>query len=197
MADIIFFRCTEQVSIRLGLRALAVDDFASLLQDALPELMTLEKAKRVASELVENVPWPLCLMFVLLTTSSIWFWVLWCSQPWIAMEDGKMLICLVCFCETWVENVISTSSLLFWVGWACGVWGRGNGKRAKWWSLASGRCAREGGKMPATTACSSARLGGWLWADRTCLNLVGLTWINAKSPLLFLLLAGQLGWALH
>ena len=51
-----------QVSIRLGLRALAVDDFASLLQDALPELMTLEKAKRVASELVENVAWPLCLM---------------------------------------------------------------------------------------------------------------------------------------
>lgn len=39
-----------------------MDDFASLLQDALPELMTLEKAKRVASELVENVAWPLCLM---------------------------------------------------------------------------------------------------------------------------------------
>ena len=42
------------MEIRLGLRTLAVDDFATLLQDALPELMTLDKAKQAASELVEN-----------------------------------------------------------------------------------------------------------------------------------------------
>ena len=46
---------TAKVEIRLGLRTLAVDDFATLLQDALPELMTLDKAKQAASELVENV----------------------------------------------------------------------------------------------------------------------------------------------
>lgn len=44
----------KPVEIRLGLRTLAVDDFATLLQDALPELMTLHKAKQAASELVEN-----------------------------------------------------------------------------------------------------------------------------------------------
>lgn len=44
-----------KVEIRLGLRTLAVDDFATLLQDALPEVMTLDKAKQAASELVENV----------------------------------------------------------------------------------------------------------------------------------------------
>ena len=46
---------TAKVETRLGLRTLAVDDFATLLQDALPELMTLDKAKQAASELVENV----------------------------------------------------------------------------------------------------------------------------------------------
>eukprot|EP00435_Cladocopium_sp_Y103_P005775 s713_g1.t2 len=48
------FERRGQVEIRLGLRTLAVDDFATLLQDALPELMTLDKAKQAASELVEN-----------------------------------------------------------------------------------------------------------------------------------------------
>ena len=46
---------TAKVEIRRGLRTLAVADFATLLQDALPELMTLHKAKQAASELVENV----------------------------------------------------------------------------------------------------------------------------------------------
>ena len=49
------FGAHAEVEIRLGLRTFAVDDFATLLQDALPELMTLDKAKRAASELVENV----------------------------------------------------------------------------------------------------------------------------------------------
>ena len=38
----------------MGLRTLAVDDFAEMLKEALPEIITISKAKQVASELVEN-----------------------------------------------------------------------------------------------------------------------------------------------
>ena len=42
----------------MGLRTFSVQKFAEMLKEALPDILSPEKAQRAAGELVETAPWP-------------------------------------------------------------------------------------------------------------------------------------------